>query len=223
MCLYAQNSPCNRNWNVLLWAHFFIPLTAAFLASLRLRLAVYVLNTLHRRVLHTLRRRRAGRAGAQGNKYRMTLGLPVAAVMNCCDNSGAKNLYIISVCGIKGRLNRLPSAGENVCVFIGGYWYSLLMVMCWIAVPCHNLSHSSYIQKTACLHNCQCQVHSLMPPTCHVSLILESWGCRQGLFLSQCLRVKPSQLLPRCVLRMIPQARTENSLCIIPSHKWRRR
>ncbi|CAB1097148.1 unnamed protein product [Ectocarpus sp. 6 AP-2014] len=52
-----------------------------------------------------------GRAGAQGNKYRMTLGLPVAAVMNCCDNSGAKNLYIISVCGIKGRLNRLPSAG----------------------------------------------------------------------------------------------------------------
>lgn len=53
-----------------------------------------------------------GRAGSQGNKYRMTLGLPVAAVMNCCDNSGAKNLYIISVCGIKGRLNRLPSAGE---------------------------------------------------------------------------------------------------------------
>lgn len=55
----------------------------------------------------------SGRAGAQGNKYRMTLGLPVAAVMNCCDNSGAKNLYIISVCGIKGRLNRLPSAGER--------------------------------------------------------------------------------------------------------------
>ncbi len=58
----------------------------------------------------------SGRAGAQGNKYRMTLGLPVAAVMNCCDNSGAKNLYIISVCGIKGRLNRLPSAGVWVGV-----------------------------------------------------------------------------------------------------------
>lgn len=54
----------------------------------------------------------SGRAGSQGNKYRMTLGLPVAAVMNCCDNSGAKNLYIIAVAGIKGRLNRLPSAGE---------------------------------------------------------------------------------------------------------------
>ncbi|RWW29869.1 hypothetical protein GW17_00005594, partial [Ensete ventricosum] len=38
------------------------------------------------------------------------LGLPVAATVNCADNTGAKNLYIISVKGIKGRLNRLPSA-----------------------------------------------------------------------------------------------------------------
>ena len=45
-----------------------------------------------------------------GNKYRMSLGLPVAACVNCADNSGAKNLYILSVAGIKGRLNRLPSA-----------------------------------------------------------------------------------------------------------------
>lgn len=41
----------------------------------------------------------------------MTLGLPVGAVINCADNSGAKNLYIISVKGIKGRLNRLPASG----------------------------------------------------------------------------------------------------------------
>jgi hypothetical protein len=27
----------------------------------------------------------------------MTLGLPVGAVMNCADNTGAKNLYVISV------------------------------------------------------------------------------------------------------------------------------
>ncbi|KAE8676248.1 60S ribosomal protein L23 [Hibiscus syriacus] len=40
----------------------------------------------------------------------MSLGLPVAATVNCTDNTGAKNLYIISVKGIKGRLNRLPSA-----------------------------------------------------------------------------------------------------------------
>jgi Ribosomal protein L14p/L23e len=43
----------------------------------------------------------------------MALGLPVGAVMNCADNTGAKNLYVISVCGIKGRLNRLPAAGAG--------------------------------------------------------------------------------------------------------------
>lgn len=31
--------------------------------------------------------------------------------MNCCDNSGARNLYIVSVKGIGARLNRLPAAG----------------------------------------------------------------------------------------------------------------
>ncbi|XP_041493135.1 60S ribosomal protein L23-like [Microtus oregoni] len=45
------------------------------------------------------------------NKFRISLGLPVGAVINCADNTGAKNLYIISVKGIKGRLNRLPAAG----------------------------------------------------------------------------------------------------------------
>ena len=37
-----------------------------------------------------------------GNKMRMTLGLPMSAVMNCADNSGAKNLFVISVINIKG-------------------------------------------------------------------------------------------------------------------------
>lgn len=35
-----------------------------------------------------------GRGGSAGNKFRMTLALPVGAVMNCADNSGAKNLYV---------------------------------------------------------------------------------------------------------------------------------
>ncbi|KAJ9621933.1 60S ribosomal protein L23A [Taxawa tesnikishii (nom. ined.)] len=68
-----------------------------------------------------------GRASGSGNKLKMTLGLPVTvklqeeyeltgfhysgAVMNCCDNSGARNLYIISVKGVGARLNRLPAAG----------------------------------------------------------------------------------------------------------------
>ena len=54
-----------------------------------------------------------GRGGASGGKFRITLALPVGAVMNCADNTGAKNLYIIAVHGIKGRLNRLPSAGSG--------------------------------------------------------------------------------------------------------------
>ena len=33
--------------------------------------------------------------------------------MNCADNTGAKNLYIIAVKGIRGRLNRLPAAGAG--------------------------------------------------------------------------------------------------------------
>merc|ERR1712227_658494 len=51
------------------------------------------------------------RGGVSGTKLKMTLGLPVGAVMNCCDNSGARNLYIISVKGIGARLNRLPAGG----------------------------------------------------------------------------------------------------------------
>ncbi|KAK1444642.1 ribosomal protein L14 like protein [Babesia gibsoni] len=51
-----------------------------------------------------------GRGGAGGNKLRVTLGLPVGAIINCCDNSGGKNLYIIAVKGIGACLNRYPSA-----------------------------------------------------------------------------------------------------------------
>ena len=52
-----------------------------------------------------------GRGGAQGNKYKISLGLPVAAVVNCADNSGAKNLYFMAVYAIHGVLNKMPSAG----------------------------------------------------------------------------------------------------------------
>jgi large subunit ribosomal protein L23e len=41
----------------------------------------------------------------------MTLGLPVGAVLNCADNSGAKSLFIIEPYGFGARLNRLPDAG----------------------------------------------------------------------------------------------------------------
>ena len=40
----------------------------------------------------------------------IALGLPCAAIMNCADNSGAKNLHVVAVTNVGGRLNRLPSA-----------------------------------------------------------------------------------------------------------------
>jgi len=46
-------------------------------------------------------------------KMRMTCGLQVASVMNCADNSGAKNLYIMAVKGWGARLNRLPKAAPG--------------------------------------------------------------------------------------------------------------
>merc|ERR1711939_667993 len=59
----------------------------------------------------TVKMSKRGRGGASGGKLKMTLGLPVGAVMSCADNSGARNLYIISVKGTGARLNRLPAAG----------------------------------------------------------------------------------------------------------------
>ena len=54
-----------------------------------------------------------GRGGRTGIKLKMALGLPVAALINCADNTGAKNLYIVATCMIHGRLNRLPAASPG--------------------------------------------------------------------------------------------------------------
>ena len=54
-----------------------------------------------------------GRGGAAGNKYRMSLGLPMSAVLNCADNSGAKNLFVVAVTRRGARLNRLPAAAPG--------------------------------------------------------------------------------------------------------------
>ena len=51
-----------------------------------------------------------GRGGAVGAKFRISLALPVGAIINCGDNTGGKNLFIMAVAGIRGRLNRLPAA-----------------------------------------------------------------------------------------------------------------
>jgi len=53
------------------------------------------------------------RENISGKKFRMACGLNVASVINCADNTGAKNLYIMSVCEIGARLNRLPKASPG--------------------------------------------------------------------------------------------------------------
>ena len=47
---------------------------------------------------------------------RVALGLNTCSLINCADNTGAKNIYIVGVYGIHGRLNRLPkcSVGDMV-------------------------------------------------------------------------------------------------------------
>merc|ERR1712045_193913 len=57
-------------------------------------------------------------AAAAGIKHKVSAGLPAAAVINCADNSGAKNLRIIAVCNIGARLNRLPKAGVGDMVMV---------------------------------------------------------------------------------------------------------
>ena len=54
------------------------------------------------------------KGGRSGTKLRISCCLPVASVMNCADNTGAKNLYMIACTKIGARLNRLPkgSVGE---------------------------------------------------------------------------------------------------------------
>lgn len=51
------------------------------------------------------------RGGSSSAKFRIFLSLPVGVVITCADGTGAKNLDIFSMKGIKGRLNRHPAAG----------------------------------------------------------------------------------------------------------------
>merc|ERR1711874_855517 len=58
-----------------------------------------------------------GRGGLNGVKVKISNCLPVAAVMNCADNTGAKNLYMIACGGTGARLNRMP-AGSVGDIFL---------------------------------------------------------------------------------------------------------
>lgn len=78
------------------------------------------------------------KGGTSGNKFRMSLGLPVGAVMNCADNTGAKNLYIMAVVGWGARLNRLPSSACGD------------MVMATVKKGKPDLRKKGALQHTAC-------------------------------------------------------------------------
>lgn len=52
------------------------------------------------------------RFGALHRVHRVS-SYQMGACINCADNTGGKNLFIISVYGIKGRLNRLPAASPG--------------------------------------------------------------------------------------------------------------
>lgn len=85
-----------------------------------------------------------GRGGAAGAKFRMSLACPVGAVMNCADNTGGKNLYVIAVYGIRGRLNRLPAAcsGDMVLATVKKVTCHQLASCCrqQIVLRCHTHS-----------------------------------------------------------------------------------
>ncbi|KAH0775373.1 hypothetical protein KY290_012510 [Solanum tuberosum] len=70
----------------------------------------------------------------------MSVGLPVAATVNYVDNTGAKNLYIIFVKGIKGRLNKLPSTcvGDMVMATVKKGKPVLRKKLVIVSVTAHN-------------------------------------------------------------------------------------
>lgn len=50
----------------------------------------------------------------------VTRAIPVSAIINCADNTGAKTLKVIQVTKYKGRLKRLPAAsvGDQIIVVV---------------------------------------------------------------------------------------------------------
>ncbi len=58
--------------------------------------------------------------GVEEYKPYITRAIPVSAIINCADNTGAKTLKVIQVARYKGRLRRLPAAsvGDQIVVVV---------------------------------------------------------------------------------------------------------
>merc|ERR1712166_770871 len=117
--------------------------------------------------------------GRSGIKQKISTCLPVAATLNCCDNSGGKALYIVSVTMIGARLNRLPSAsiGESFLASVKKGTQSLERRLCQLSLS-DKEKHTeeekviSSILKTTC---CYCQHQRRNERFCH------HWSNCQGI------------------------------------------
>ena len=111
-----------------------------------------------------------GRGGAAGAKFRISLACPVGAVMNCADNTGGKNLYVIAVYGIRGRLNRLPAAcsGDMVLATVKKVSQTMgcrdfkLTFFVFIAIKLHNVQYTKGVISN--FGTLQCDLISLNSP-----------------------------------------------------------
>lgn len=58
--------------------------------------------------------------GVSEFKLYITRAIPVSAIINCADNTGAKTLRVVNVTRYHGRLARMPSAsvGDHVTVVV---------------------------------------------------------------------------------------------------------
>ena len=87
-------------WSFIIFYLFFI--------VSKIYTSINIITRINPKLNAVMSKRGAG--GGRVHKFKITLGLPVAAVMNCADNTGAKNLYVVAVNGVGARLNRLPAA-----------------------------------------------------------------------------------------------------------------
>lgn len=68
----------------------------------------------------------------------MFLGFLVGVVVNCVDNMGVKNLYVILVKGVKGWLNRLlvVVVGDMVMVMVKKGKLDLCKKVMFVVIVC---------------------------------------------------------------------------------------
>ena len=146
---------------------------------------------------------------ASGTKFRTTLALPVGAVMNCADNTGAKNLYIISVFRRGARLNKIPAAsiGDMTLCSIkkgkpelrkkGEFLFPLRPSFCAIAFAMLNyVCRVAFCYVYPCTSHIRPILHNSILPSVLPAIVIrqkKSWRRKDGVFIYF------EGALPRCL------------------------